>query len=454
MSERLYGDPHSKAFIMLKSRLVEKMLETLTLSINFQNNPTFKEDPAAFEAINLQKHLIYAFLLRRRGLEEHAREILEKCVKLAEELSFPEYKLMALISLRNFSSSEREVVWSFRQEIDDSLEQFRTDIIGSGIFDEFRVLRADSTSPDKSKETFLEEKTLELEERLDKMYSARTHYYYLAMKVYLHEFREEYSQVKLVLEEMIELLHSHPGIGSKNRLGIPYHQLAGVEVRVGNYEAAVEASNRALSYFHPHKRNYLSASLYKLFGCIYANDLPQAWQSLGELDWFQSQKHLDVLNGIVSYLQACIHFLEGDYKKSQKVLFEATELLNDKAGWNVGIRVFEIIILVDLEMTDLASAKIESLRKHIGKYDVEERMKNIYKCLHYLERQSFLFDDYSPELKEAIEVLGAETPWSALDHEVINVEVWFDAKSSGRDFYQTLLQSLPGNLNQKESVSE
>ncbi|MDX2249967.1 MAG: hypothetical protein SF052_24495 [Bacteroidia bacterium] len=442
VAETLYGDPHSKAFIMLKGRVLEKMLETLSLSVNFQNNPAFREDPAAFEAINLQKNLIYAFLLRRRGLEEQAREILEKCAKMAEDLSFPEYKLLALINLRNFSSSEKEVVWSYKQEIEDSLEQFRTDVIGSGIFDEFRVLQADSTSGDEEKEAYLTQKTLELEQRLDKMYSARSHYYYLAIKVYLHEFREEYSIVKQVLEEMIELLHSHPGIGSKNRLGIPLHQLSGVEVRMGNYTAAIQAADQALGYFHPHKRNYLSASIYKLFACIYANNLPEAHKTLENLNWFQNQKHLDSLNGIVSYLQACVLFIEGDYRKAQRVLFEATELLSDKAGWNVGIRVFEILILIDLDLSDLASAKIESLRKHIGKYEVEERIRLIYRYLNALERQSFDFREHNPEMEDTLRKLTTEAPWTALNHEVVRFESWVTAKTESGKFYTHLLRSL------------
>ncbi|MCB0845242.1 MAG: hypothetical protein KDE26_18460, partial [Bacteroidetes bacterium] len=187
MAIKLYGDASSKAFIMLKGRVLEKMLETMSLSINFHNNPTFKDDPSAFEAIKIQKNLIYAFLLRRRGLDEPAREILEKCAKVSEELSLPEYRLLALINLRNFSDSQKDVVWSYKQEIETALKQFETDIIGSGIWDEFRIL-SDSTSRDHVKETFLEEKTLELEKRLEVAYSARSHYYYLTMKVFLHEF--------------------------------------------------------------------------------------------------------------------------------------------------------------------------------------------------------------------------------------------------------------------------
>ena len=73
IARKLYGNPKSKAFIMLKKRLLEKMLETLSLSINFHNNPTFKEDPTAFGSIDLSKDIIYALILRRRGLESYLK---------------------------------------------------------------------------------------------------------------------------------------------------------------------------------------------------------------------------------------------------------------------------------------------------------------------------------------------------------------------------------------------
>ena len=67
MAEKLYGNPKSKAFSMLKSRLYERMLETLTLSVNFHNNPELKEDPVSYESIQLNSTLIHAaFLLKKK----------------------------------------------------------------------------------------------------------------------------------------------------------------------------------------------------------------------------------------------------------------------------------------------------------------------------------------------------------------------------------------------------
>ena len=452
MSTRLYGDASSKAFIMLKSRVLEKMLETISLSINFHNNPAFKDDRAAFEAINIQKNLIYAFLLRRRGLDDQAREILEKCAKVSEELSLPEYRLLALINLRNFSSSRQDVVWSYKQEIESSLEQFKTDIIGSGIFDEFRIL-SDSTSRDNAKESFLAEKILELEERLEKAYSARSHYYYLTMKVFHHEFCKEFAQARVLLEEMIDLLQSHEGLGSKNRLGIPYHQLASTEIRIGNYAAAIKAADHALSFFHRKKYNYYSTSIYKAFAAIYNGQPDLAVETLNGLERFKSQKRFNFLNGIVTFLQACIKYLHGETKQAQAILFNANELFNDKAGWNTGIRIFEIIILLDMEMEDLAAAKIESLRKHVAKYDVSPRSKQIYKYLHLLERNAFDFDSKSPEMEALYLKLRHEEPWSSLNHEVVRFDIWLDAKAQRTDYYPLLLDSLKAHQEDANAAS-
>lgn len=434
MAQALYNNPKSKAFIMLKSRIMEKMLETLSLSVNFHNNPAFKDDPAAFETINLQKNIIYATLLRRRGLEGLAKEILEKCVKQADDMSLPEFKLQALIYLRNFSVSEQEVAWQYKIQIEEAQTQYQTDILGAGIFDEFRVLKADKSSGDQPKLKFLEEKTQLLEDRLNECYSARSHYFFLSMKVYLHEFKKEFEACKYVLEEMIDLLQSHEGLGHKNRLGIPYLQLSGIELRIGNFSSAMNSVDKALNYFHHHKRNYLSASLYKLFASIYSGKWKDTEEALAQTEWFRTQKHLGKIIGIVYFLEASLRYIQGNYREASDLLFEAPELQQDKEGWNPGIRIFEIMILIDQEYFDLATSKIESLRKHIARYDVEKRMEHIYRCLHLLERNAFDFQNLSSEIEELIILMNQETPWAAVGHEVIRFDFWLKAKQENKPF--------------------
>jgi hypothetical protein len=441
MAEQLYGNARSKAFIMLKGRLLEKMLETLSLSINFQNNPAFLEDSPSFEAIELQKNLMYATLLRRRGIEDLAREILLKCVKKAEDLNLPESKLQALVHLRNFSVSQEDVSSLYKQEINDALAQYETDILAVGIFDEYRVKTRHAFNT-QEKIDFLKENIGELEAQLSACYSVRSHYYYLMLRVYLHELENDYAQGKESLEKLIQLVNTHDGLKSKNRLGSPYIQLSGVEMIGYNFIAAREAADRALAMFHPQKHNFLSAALYKLFASIYTGQLLDAETLLGQISWFREQERMKFAVGITEYLHSCMAYMHGEYRIAYQRLGEVSELFADKEGWNTGLRIYEIILLLDMDMPDLTSAKIETLRKHVSKYEVRKRTEIIFKFLYLLEKQSFDFQAISTEMEELLDQLTHVEPWLAVDPEVVRFDTWVRAHREGREFYPLFLEEL------------
>lgn len=441
MAGLLYGNPKSKAFIMLKSRLLEKMLETLSLSINFDNNPEFKEDSPAFEAIELQKNLMYATLLRRRGIEDLAREVLLKCVKKAEDLNLPESKLQALVHLRNFSVSQEDVGSNYKQDIETALRQYETDIMGVGIFDEYRVQTRHAFNT-QEKLAFLTDNISMLEAQLKKSYSVRSNYYYLMLRVYLHELQNDYPQGKEALEKLIKLVNQHDGLRSKNRLGSPYIQLSGVEMIGYNFEAAREAADKALEIFHPKKHNFLSAALYKLFASIYTGQLLDAETLMSQLSWFHTQKRMSFAVGITEYLNSCIAYMHGAYKVAYQRLGEVSELFGDKEGWNTGLRIYEIMLLLDMDIPDLASAKIETLRKHVSKYEGRKRTDHTYKFLYLLEKQSFDFQQLTPEMEGLLTLLTEEEPWLAVHPEVVRFDTWVRSKQQEKEFYPLFLHEL------------
>ena len=94
---RLYGDAKSRAFLMLKRRLMEKMLETLSLCMGFSFAYTQSIPPDYFHEMQVCRYLQQVCLLRTLGLEELAQEMLEKGRKKAEEWDLPHAKLQTVL---------------------------------------------------------------------------------------------------------------------------------------------------------------------------------------------------------------------------------------------------------------------------------------------------------------------------------------------------------------------
>lgn len=442
LAKKLYGDPKSKAFLMLKSRLMEKMLETLSLSINFYNNPNYKDDPAAFGPIELRKDIIYAMLLRRRGLDPLAQEILKKCIKKAEHLALPEFKLQALIHLRNMSHSEKEVLEEYKQAIDEALRAFETDVIGVGIFDEMRILKGLKSSNDLKYLALLEKAIEGLDQQLNRCYSERSYFYALNLKIRHQESLRNYEQSKRLLRELIRFVDANEGIKSRKRLGVPYLQLAAVEMGAFHFQEAWEASEQALAIFPPQTPNYYSALLYRLFACLYLGKLDEFQTYLQPFEQLEAQRPYDPRLRVSNYLYACHAYVLNDIPLAFQRFNELSALFSDKEGWNVGLRIFEVIMLIDLEKLDLAAARIETLRKHVARYDVDLRTELIYKYLYLLEKDSFDVGAPSEGREQLLREMNFRDPWVPLGHEVIRFDVWTRSRAQQQAFLPLFMHSL------------
>ncbi|MEL7339412.1 MAG: hypothetical protein AAGM67_02920, partial [Bacteroidota bacterium] len=448
LSQHLYGDPQSKAFLMMRKRLLEKMIETLSLSINFHNNPTFKGDPPAYESIAILKDYMYALFLRRRGLEKLAVELLERCVQKAEQFAMPEYKMLALASLRSVVTKQKELDEYLHPELEQSLTAYENDLFAGGIDKTFRLMTDQHPVFDAERIQYLEEQTALLEAKLAEQDSPRARYFYLNLKLQLANGKEDYQLSTEIYQALIHHIETNKGLKSRNRLGIPYLRLASIELYQEHFHKGLEAAEEALKLFPPRKYNYLQASICKLFACCYLGLFEEAEACINSLAYFietPPKRHLrPVLLALdwIHYFRSCLAFFRGEYRLALDLLGNVDELFTDKKGWNIDLRIHEIIILIERNQLDLAAARIEALRKHMSKYDVGGRPSHIFQYLYHLERQAFDFGAEGSEMHEALVHLRESLPWDAVNAEVIRFEVWVEAKQKGTDYFPLFRQSL------------
>ena len=150
---------------------MDKMLEALTLGVNLQHNEQLKEDPASYAVIGIIKQLSSALMLRKRGLENIAQELFEKCEEEAREAGLPEFRLPPLIYLQNIAASQQKGSWEYSEEIAHTFEQYETDILGIGIFDEFNLMTRNHSHFSQENLDWLKTKTQMLENRLEEAYN-------------------------------------------------------------------------------------------------------------------------------------------------------------------------------------------------------------------------------------------------------------------------------------------
>lgn len=455
MAMSLYGDPRSKAFIMLKSRLLDKMLELLSLSATLQNQADLKDDPLAFSEIHLHKLLSHALLLKQRGLISHAEELLRRCAKEAESASAPHLRLQALLYLRQLGTGREEGFDILNGDIFQLRQQWESDMKGREWMDRVRLRQFYQFVDASDHPSFLKSGIKELESQLEHSYNLRTHLDYLVLRISYFTAIHADQQAREVLEELKELIHTHASLGEKKNLGLPYVHLAEIEIQACQYQAAISAAQAACALYSPRQGEFLLASIVLMYACLLGGDLTQSEAAFGSLDWQLEDSPDPVLKEVIYYLRGCQLYMEGNTKEALAEMGQMKELLKHKYGWNSALRIQEMLLLLELGHTDTVIAKIEAFRKHLAKYPGTKREEITYRYLALLDRQSFDYHTQSPEMKALLGELK-EIPWKPMGAELIRFDVWIQAKAARRSYYPLLLdilESHPHNIHSSSSTT-
>ncbi len=442
-ASRLYGDPKSKAFLMMKGRLLERMLEVLALSINLENNPGIRQDQAGYVAIDIQKQLVYSVLLRRRGLYDLSREIYLKCLRQSRDCGFPEHQLHALVGLRNLATTQSVAeVEGYGEQILEAFQTYKTDLDTSHIFDTFQAHLQDSGGSGNAALAYLDEHLEEMEEAIEDHYSPRAHYYHLSLLITKYQNSRQYEAASEALQELVDLLESHRGIASKNRLGTTYLRLSALHLQAFRFEEGYRAARQAAATFPAQKTNFMYASTYLLFACLYRHQVGEARKVINGLESFRKRGRGNTYLDYLTYLDSCIEYLAGDHRHAYDLLGDVQTLFADKSGWNIHLRLYEIMILIDRDLPDLASPKIEALRKHMAKYEPDLRQEAIFRFLLLLERQSFQFSPLSQEMSDILSRLTRELQWDPVSPEVIRFDIWVRSHVENQPFPRVFARDI------------
>ncbi|MEL6627344.1 MAG: hypothetical protein AAFO96_20325 [Bacteroidota bacterium] len=442
MAERLYGNPKSKAFSMLKSRLYERMLETLTLSVNFQNNPALKEDSTAYESVSLSKMNTYGIMLNKRGLKNQSREMFEKIIKDADQTVLPEFNLSALISLRNLSNSFEEVEKNINPKIALAFEQYKIDAMGVGMMRTFILHRGETNHPVSESLARLKKDIKILEDSLAKTYSPRADYYRLQLYYSFYAFSKDMPSVRSVLQEIIELVERYPKLSTNNRKGILLMRLSNIALNQGNYEEAIEASQKSMRMLYPKSPNYFSATILSIMAYTVTGRLSKVEELFPKIEWFIKFPQSPQQTGQFHFFKASKAYLEKDLKGAQRYLQHTNDLLKDKEGWNLAVRVMEMMILIDLGEDDLLYNRLESFRKHMSKYNIPPRIQTTYRLLLSISRNALNFKVVWEECEEVVDEMRQTHPWSIHTYEFLPFDIWLESKAKNMPFYPTLLQMV------------
>lgn len=433
--EDYFSDISRKAFFMLQRRLAERLVEFCCLASNI----ALSKDIEFANLLELRRKQLQAEYLKQKGFKSLAIDWFEDVYTKADEIGYPDIALESLMQVRAMAPSEIEVDTARAQVVHRLLEAIYADTLNRTVFDTFNQLSQYSLNTDLAVD-FLVAEIQEMLKRADKTQSPRAVFYAYYLAGIAETQRKNFSQAHSYFSYLQNWLSSRKEVGSKNRMAILLSQMGQLFLESAHYQYAKNYFEQSLSLYPSGSKNSLSIQLSLNLALFLQADFENLAKILTDLA--VSTRHPEIY-AIIAYQQASINFVQENYTEALKALEQADSLLKDKAGWNIGIRFMELLLLIEKEDFDLAQYKIDTLRKHVEKYlQKEERDYLRYKLLSKIIHES---GDFKKVLTKYnfIQELFEKLIWKPNTYELIREDCWLVAKVRKEPYWKVFREYLP-----------
>jgi hypothetical protein len=446
-----------QSFNKLILRVKHKVLESLILDINIHKKGAYS-DWFTFR-MDLRKKFMEAFILLGRGVEKESFTLLDKIVTKAKEYELYDELYEVLHWLRNekglrYGKKEYD---AYTPEIEFYSRCRNACYKARDLYFKHFIENVDQQGQKCRNVTQLQAviEDLEKEYRDTKSVNVAYYMYFLTMEYYMAQCK--YKESIRVGYQLVELIEKHPAIYMKLRHGVVYSDLADNEQFVFNFKASLDHAAIARVHINPKSYSFEVVREIEFRAHFYQNNINEAEQIIDDLLGREKYKSSTFLRSKQMYFKSCVLFLKKAYKASYRLLQDAREIEKDKEGWNLGIRLLNIMNLVELKWYDAADKQIEALRKYIDRIElnrpVRKRDKVILKILIQLEKNSFNFMETYLKLTTCFDQLNGsdeELRWEVKSPEMILFQQWFKSHVTSVEYRF----EVPASLLSVEQYSE
>lgn len=437
---KLYGKPNAPAFERLVRRTREKVLESLLFYGNL-NKPTAHSDRNRI-GYELRKRLIETEILASRGLTEDNETIYEYMLNNALTFEFYDIVLEILYTKHTFSSFTYGIkkIQKIKTQI-EKYEKIRDKVNRARIiFDQYAAKINFAASPDD----YIQELPSVVERLKENFVATKSatigYYLYLLETEYFQQLRQfEKSNESLI--QLIELLEKSPSVHTKNRMGTAFINLAGNEMIRMRFESGLEHADKAAEYFKDTtvNLNVVREAQFKLH--LFSHHFEEAESIIANLYESSAKQKTSFLFYKRTYLYACLKSIQGDPKRSEELLAEVREIEKDKEGWNIGIRLLQIMNLIDRGKSDVVESQVVNLKKYLlrlkGQRQALKRYSVILRILTRLMNDNYRFGvtfRRSGKYFDLLQSADDAYAWSVNGPEIVAFHEWFVSRMELRRF--------------------
>ena len=429
-AQKLYGKDADNTFRVTKSRL-KRILEDEIL--NDKSMTAYSADYIN-KYLQSKKRLLQGEILLGRGAWKSSRNLLLQSQSKAAKYALHDIELDSLLLLSRNQSINLSAT-EFDKNTEELLKLNKINyLVNKAAISHYSIknLLSTRTIDDKEELLSIANKIEQMEAIAQETESPKANYYFLLTKVIYLQYIGDFHEAKEFCRQYIHLIETEVAVSSEQRRASANFQMAEIALRTAHYDEAKHYVDKTLGFLQEQQLNYLIV-LSTAYRIAFKNRQFNECHSILETAYKHPRFEASPMRKAQwAYNKCALAFTEGDLKLANITLNDATELLNDKYGWNITFRLLEIMILFESGYTDLLDSRILNLKQFIKRAKPGSelyRPMQLINILMKLHKYSLSVKRSAKTIKPLIESLMKDEKLKGSEGtELIRLEDWLYEK--------------------------
>ena len=426
----------ASAFSMLIGELKKKIYDSLTVDVNIDRKGVY---PDRYKIdFHSKKYLMAAKILHRRGLHQDERVLIDKIIADTKKYEVFDTLIDALLMKVHLEAI-------LGNEIDCILKEIAYFQSCRQLYEDTKLLYAEITNRAGFERhtgdiSYLEDKYTNIRNRMTDFPSDTVWFWLNECSVYFLLEKKKYLEADEVLNKILYKLQSSKVIRMAKRICGTHIQLAENCIFLGRLDGCYYNAQQALQLLEKGSHNYYLAQEFSFKAKFHQRQYGKANLILRTLLAGDYRKVSPFIYARWKVYKAATMLLRGKHEIAANFIAQTTALDTDKEGWNMAIRVLEIMIQIDSgKHNHLGDEKITNLIAFTRslKNKLSKRNALITSVLRSLKMSGYNFREVSKICKSQLQLLCSSDEafhWSMAGPELIRFDAWFMAKTKNVEY--------------------
>jgi hypothetical protein len=240
----------------------------------------------------------------------------------------------------------------------------------------------------------------------------------------------DYKKGDLYCYDTISIYSTNKYISNVARLSNAYRQLANNQMLDSRFEESIDSISKAIIGYPIPSFNWVACKEHLFLSNFYLMRYETAKQNLDEVLSMSKLKTNLKLMSRMNYYNGVISFNESNFYKSIKCFYDSGNLHDDKGGWGFGLRMYTLMIYIELKDIDSVLIAFDSFRKYYAKYNMKGEISARFRIIFHIFKNIVTYDfDFKLILFKSsdlfLKLKSVEYKWEIKSPEILNFEDWF-----------------------------